>query len=55
MSKIISFEKFVALTAAGLDEREARGAHHAPQIHSASENFVQTVQHRAGKGAQRGY
>ncbi len=56
MTKVISFEKFSALKAAGIADEEVRSMHHAPQIHSASESFVQTVAHRASAKPQlRGY
>lgn len=55
MAKVISFEKFEVLKAAGLNEREAKGVHHAPQLHSASENYVQTVTRHASPGAKRGW
>lgn len=53
MAKVISFEKLMVLSAAGLGEREMAELHHAPQIHSASESFVQSVSHRAVRGGRR--
>ena len=55
MAKVISFEKFQTLSAIGLTEREARAMQHAPQFHSVSENFVDSMAHRAIRsGAKRG-
>lgn len=54
MAKVISFEKFTALHNAGLSEHEIRNAD-APQLHSASDDFVRAITHRAAKGSQRGY
>lgn len=56
MARIISFEKFAALSAAGLSEQQIKSVKSEPQMHSASENMVQTIQHRSTKAAQqRGY
>lgn len=56
MSKVISFDKYMALKAAGISEEETRAMHHTPQMHSASESFVQSVANRrASKPHLRGY
>mgnify|MGYP000876361267 CR=1 FL=1 len=54
MSKVISFEKFVALKAAGLDVR-AQLPHAVMQLHSTDEAFEATLKRRASDGARRGY
>lgn len=54
MTKVVSFEKFMALRAAGLSDEDVRAMHHAPQLHSASESFVQAVANRrAGEHPRR--
>ena len=54
MSKVISFEKFVALKAVGLDAR-AQSPHAMMQLHSTDEAFEETLKRRANDGARRGY
>ena len=55
MTRVISFERFVALNEAGVDARATKACGKVVQLHSANEDFSAAIKRRTSERARRGY